>query len=472
MERHEPAPGLDRAPSPSDLSAALPADSAAVTTLLRETAALEAAGIVAHFYEVLSADAAAAAFLSHDVVQARLKPSLVHWLTDLMAEEPSGAGKASDAEKQRVIGEIHARIRLPAHLMLEGAMVLKAGFAAGLRRHSPDAATLAAALASMHARMDTALYQMVAAYVVSSSERAQAHEAFRLFAAGPESALDRESQRAALMEWLQGVLSALLDFGSELRLHPIRSSAFGLWVTHRAGVIFQGLPGLEALDASLTQIDRLILPQLGEARDEGGGRLTALVGRLNAVIDEIKFLLNDLFQIVAGNQEGRDPLTRTLNRRFLSAVLGRETAIAQRDDTRYALLMLDVDHFKQINDRWGHTAGDAVLRDVAEILLDGVRLSDFVFRYGGEEFLLVLIESGEEHARVVAERLRLALEAAPMRLPDGSSTHVTASIGLAVFDGHPDYAALIERADAALYVAKRAGRNRVQVAAAPAAEPG
>lgn len=468
MEQHESGPVGGRAISPPYLAAGAERESEVVRALLRETAVQEAADVVAHFYDVLTADADAAAFLSHEVVQARLTPSLQAWLISLMSAEDGAAG---EVDKQHVIGAIHARIRLPAHLMLQGAMVLKARFGAALSRRSPDAETCAEALAAMHARIDGAMCEMISAYVSGNADRAQAFEAFRLFAAGPESALDRETQRAALMEWMQGVLYALLGGDDDPPLQPIRTAPFGLWVTHRAGVIFQGLPGLDALGKALVQIDSLILPQLSAARQVGGSRVSAVAGQLRTVVDEVRFLLDDLFQVVVSNQEGRDPLTRTLNRRFLPAVLGREAAIARRDDLPFAVLMLDIDHFKAINDRWGHTAGDAVLRDVAELLLDGVRLSDFVFRYGGEEFLLVLPEADEDAAREAAERLLATLRITPLRLPDGSSTNVTASAGLALFDGHPDYATLIERADAALYDAKRAGRDRLAIAPPLAPQP-
>jgi diguanylate cyclase len=126
--------------------------------------------------------------------------------------------------------------------------------------------------------------------------------------------------------------------------------------------------------------------------------------------------------------------------------------------------MIDVDHFKQINDRWGHSAGDLVLRQVAEVILDTVRLSDFVFRYGGEEFLVALIETDAQQGFEVAERIRHQLAARELRLPNEAPFTVTASIGLAAYKGHPDYAYLVEAADRALYKAKEAGRNRTVIA--------
>lgn len=95
---------------------------------------------------------------------------------------------------------------------------------------------------------------------------------------------------------------------------------------------------------------------------------------------------------------GRDPLTRALNRRFLPAILGREVTFAKENGTALSVMLVDIDHFKAINDRHGHQVGDEVLRQVAQVIVGNVRATDFVFRYGGEEFLIVLVETGIEAA--------------------------------------------------------------------------
>jgi len=160
-----------------------------------------------------------------------------------------------------------------------------------------------------------------------------------------------------------------------------------------------------------------------------------------------------------------DPLTTLLNRRALTERLTREMERALRDDSSVALLLIDLDHFKRVNDTHGHLVGDAVLRDVAELLLAGARGSDFVGRFGGEEFLVVLPDTDDDGAAAFAERIRERVEA--HRFPDREgdpSLRMTTSIGVATFP-----AALIEsvedlfaRADAALYRAKADGRNRVR----------
>jgi diguanylate cyclase (GGDEF)-like protein len=165
-----------------------------------------------------------------------------------------------------------------------------------------------------------------------------------------------------------------------------------------------------------------------------------------------------------------DELTGLINHRRLHEVLGREVRRAERYGTSLALVMLDVDDFKHVNDRYGHQQGDRVLRAVADAVRDTVRDVDFVARYGGEELAVALPEMDAEGAADVGERIRRAIAAAVVPERDGTRLSVTASVGVAVLDpASPSRQDLIAAADAALYRAKRAGKNRVAVARLPQA---
>ena len=127
-----------------------------------------------------------------------------------------------------------------------------------------------------------------------------------------------------------------------------------------------------------------------------------------------------------------------------------------------ALLMIDLDHFKNINDKYGHDTGDAALQHAANVISGCIRAGDFIFRYGGEEFLLCLSEASTDTACRIAENIRSRLESSPLSVKNGGSLAVTASIGVSVYNGHPDYQYMITQADAALYKAKNEGRNCVR----------
>lgn len=159
-----------------------------------------------------------------------------------------------------------------------------------------------------------------------------------------------------------------------------------------------------------------------------------------------------------------DALTGLYNRRYLTAHLDGLFARAGETAKRPALLFLDIDRFKRVNDTYGHAVGDLVLRDVASRISRHLRGFDLVARYGGEEFVVVLPETTLPVALVVAERLRKTIAATPIPTDDpATSVSVTVSIGIAVTRGEDETpASLLQRADEALYAAKAAGRNCVQ----------
>ncbi|MDQ3279867.1 MAG: GGDEF domain-containing protein [Acidobacteriota bacterium] len=161
----------------------------------------------------------------------------------------------------------------------------------------------------------------------------------------------------------------------------------------------------------------------------------------------------------------KDALTGLYNRWFVMEKIDSEINRALRHGSPMSLLMLDIDHFKRINDTWGHTAGDQVLQAIGKLLRESCRVYDVPGRYGGEEFCIVLPETKPGNTNVVAERIRRKLEATTLSAGDASVV-VTASIGIAGMEEEPGEilspAALIERADRALYSAKSRGRNRVE----------
>jgi len=161
-----------------------------------------------------------------------------------------------------------------------------------------------------------------------------------------------------------------------------------------------------------------------------------------------------------------DPLTGLHNRRYLTQHIEADVALARRRRGDLGFLLIDVDHFKQVNDVHGHSAGDAVLVQMSERLREASRGSDHVVRWGGEEFLVVAREGSRAHVAELAERIRRAVADRPFLLPDGQQLAKTCSVGFACFPlsaAQPkalDWSAVVDVADGALYEAKRSGRNR------------
>lgn len=153
------------------------------------------------------------------------------------------------------------------------------------------------------------------------------------------------------------------------------------------------------------------------------------------------------------------PLTQLGNRALFDQTLRREMAVAERYQGTFALLMLDIDDFKNINDRAGHLAGDAILKEIGQILRQQQRHSDYAFRYAGDEFILLLSQSTSSGAYQVAERIRQQIEHHEF-IYHQKPISVTVSIGLAFFEPGDTYEALFQRMDNALYVAKSLGKNQ------------
>ncbi len=183
---------------------------------------------------------------------------------------------------------------------------------------------------------------------------------------------------------------------------------------------------------------------------------------LELLAKELGLLVKNVFLLEETRRlANSDALTGLQNRRRATERLEAEVARARRYGVPLSLALCDIDHFKQVNDRYGHNMGDEVLVRVAGALQEALRQVDLVGRWGGEEFLVLLPDTDPEGARIVGERLRTAVEALPPFL-DGPAT-VTCSIGVATFQSEDSGTVFVDRADQALYKAKKSGRNRIEL---------
>ncbi|OIR14705.1 diguanylate cyclase DosC [mine drainage metagenome] len=412
------------------------------------------------FYEHMLADKEAKPYISHDVVSQRLHASMQGWLRELFSlqqQDPKEIYKY-----QCHVGVVHARIQMPISLVLRGTRLLKQAITEYLVVTELDRAGLVQATRFVSEVMELSMSAMTDSYIVNVGKSVRTDESYRMFALGQNMLAERERQRAALSEWAQHILLHLL--GDEAAGVPeMRHSEFGLWLQHKASIIFHEAPELERIRACVERLERTLLPSLIEKRRSGGDARAAM-RQVEADIGEVKFLLTGLFDRFIEVESGRDSLTRLLNRRYLPTILMRELALARNSDVPFAILLLDIDHFKNINDTHGHDGGDLVLQQAADLVTSSVRVGDFIFRYGGEELLVVLVEIGREQALQVAETIRERFASEPLRVGDGKVTDVTVSIGVAAYNGHPDYERIVKDADDALYRAKNYGRNRCELA--------
>lgn len=429
--------------------------------VLAQVMARESTRLADRFYSYMMGHPQAKVFLSAEVVHQRLHASMAHWLQELFFH-PTG-DPTSIVAHQRFVGEVHARIQLPIHLVSRGARLIKHDVQVALTCEFDDAELLATTVAFVGRLIDLALELMSVSYERSSQREARTDEAYRLYSIGQNVGVERERQRAVLMEWAHELMMTLHRSSDAVVLPSLRQSEFGMWFNHKAVAMFEGDPEVGQILDIIERVDSTVLPLI-QPKGLQGGEHDDRVVELQFEIDNLKYLLNNLFERHQEAENGRDALTRLFNRRFLPAVVSREIGVSQKRGTGFALLLLDLDHFKWVNDEFGHEGGDLVLQQAATLLMSCVRNGDFAFRYGGEELLVMLVEVNSESAMRVAEQIRSKFESSPFAISQGRNVSVTASIGVALYNGHPDHQYLIKRADAAMYEAKQGGRNRTVLA--------
>jgi diguanylate cyclase (GGDEF)-like protein len=214
------------------------------------------------------------------------------------------------------------------------------------------------------------------------------------------------------------------------------------------------LPVLQS--GSVGSVVQLVFPEQEAQRVQESVPFLNVFLRESAPVIESKRLMDTLRE-----SNLTDPMTGLHNRRFLEEYIETLVASVQRKDMKLAILMLDLDYFKKVNDTHGHDAGDSVLKALAKILSGSVRASDLVIRYGGEEFLIILQDTTDDYGNTVAEKIRVAVESAKFSVP-GGTLKKTISVGVADFPTDSDtFWQALKYADVALYKAKNEGRNRV-----------
>lgn len=264
--------------------------------------------------------------------------------------------------------------------------------------------------------------------------------------------------KAVIHQDIDRALALTLSGIAAVTLLLILSAWYGAerLVLRRVGVLLdmtQRVRGGDLAARTGVKPTREELSQLGGALDEMAEQLQTREAKLRHLMEELR------------EQAATDALTGLYNRRYFWDLLEREVLATERNRRPFSVIMLDIDHFKEINDTWGHDAGDYVLKEIANMLRASVRGSDVAVRYGGEEFAMLLPEASAGAAAERAESLRRALEALVIRYGE-KNLSVTASFGVVEYDGSThDAAALVKAVDEALYAAKAGGRNRVVWAA-------
>lgn len=238
---------------------------------------------------------------------------------------------------------------------------------------------------------------------------------------------------------------------------------FGRWYDGEAGEFLRGNSAFEPLGEAHGEMHRRalgLLERVAAARAVPPRELD----EFNDSLDRMRAHIQSLRADLNGSLQNLDPLTGARNRTTLISDLREQHALVSRAIAECTLAMIDLDHFKDVNDRYGHTTGDAVLSATVSCIHSHLRPYDLLYRYGGEEFLLCMPHTNLASAGEVAERLRAAIAAEPFRaVAAGTTFSVTASFGLAALSEQHSVLESLDRADRAMYEAKRAGRDTVRM---------
>ena len=425
------------------------------------------------FYERMLSDPDMLRFLDHEIVNRRLHASMVRWLGLLF--DPA-ASIPDTLEMQRRTGEVHARIGIPHAAVARGARELKRAIGQQLLGDPQAAGHAGQAVQYVYELIDLALDAMGESAVSNATRLLRSEESYRMFFLTQDLRAERERQKSQLLEWAHQILvhnywDVVHDDAGAAGATGHQVSQFKLWVEHKAAMMFEGVPELALLRACIASTESGLLPRLKEA-SANHANAKGIVTELHAAVDHMKGLLGAMFDRLTAMEDGRDNLTRLLNRRYLPAIAKREIDLAQSQSQPFAMLAIAIDSYAEIRHGLGAEVSDAIVAQVADRLSESVRASDFVFRVGDSQFLVLIVEAGASVTATVAEELRERVARMPVRTASGIAPDITVSIGLAVFDGHPDYQRLLERAELALREAQTAGRNQVQHAAPGLAEAG
>jgi diguanylate cyclase len=418
--------------------------------------------IAVFFYRQLLNNQMAIRFLNHDVVKNRLRTTLAKWILDSLTYQATSEDLNKCYLYQREIGKIHARIDLPMSLVDHGMGLVKYQIAEILKESDLPRDELADAIILVTQILDLALAVIDESYEHDLMINEKNAESLKMHVSSQNLAFDYAKLCTSLSEWMRNLLLLIAQNKYDASMQgTIRRSNFGLWVSHKAHLFLSGRKELSSLVLQLDNIDedmRLLAIHLLE---DNTTSVEETLGHLNEHISTTIWILNCLAKDTIEEENGRDPLTHLFNRRYLETVMRHETRYSLENGILFGCMMIDIDFFKHVNDTYGHDNGDRVLLQLAEILAQQVRAGDFVFRLGGEEFLIILADVQTSAIQAVAEKIRAVVETFKFRLSDNAVIALTISIGTAIHDGHPDFKNTIKMADGALYEAKESGRNKV-----------
>jgi len=417
--------------------------------------------IVERFYQQLVANAKSSEFLTHEEIETRLKGSFRGWLEYTFDRDRVLADPQRFHQYQDNIGRVHSRVDISLHLINYAKVVLKRCLFELDLSNTSNATEAACYISDV---IDYSVDTFNQSYLKEVIDTTRHMQSLRVVASGHQLALDFERAKGEVAAWARDTVWNVSQ-GASTKHKTVGDLNIYHWLKHKGSFTFANEDASQTLLAAcenLLKVEAAVDNQLTKADSiSRKSTLNELIAEVMQISDRICEKLDEAIHVILEAEERRDALTKALSRRYLLAVAQREVVFAKHSSTPFCVLMIDIDDFKAINDQHGHRTGDEVLEKIAYTLIERVRPGDYIFRYGGEEFLAIISETELEVAAHVAEDIRRQIEAQECTASDAERINVTVSIGVAEYDFHPDFMRTVEAADQRLYQAKRTGKNRV-----------
>ncbi len=400
-------------------------------------------------------------FLNHQVVSERLHRSMTKWIETLFL--PSDERSVVEHMKwQQVVGDVHARINIPMRLVNHGIRLLKGEIAALITQANMDSLQKYQGLILVNDLLDFSSSLINESYILHRIHNENDSQALKIHLMSFSLVVELERLRSSLFDWLRRTVTDVYEkYPAE---KPTLSSAyntdFGLWAVYKAELLFADRPEwVEKIKAQLNKMQENIEKINHLSEKDSKAEFSMAIEYLNESISNAAWLLGDLSAQAFEMEVGKDTLTHLFNRRFLPSVMQNIIRAAKSSSSSFSVLSCDLDGFKHINDQYGHDAGDKTLIAFGNLLVSAVRATDYVFRMGGDEFLLVLAGADTEISVMIAKKILGQLNLSPIKIDENISLSLSTSIGIVEYDGHPDYERILKDADNALYQAKNNGKN-------------
>ncbi|WP_178860729.1 GGDEF domain-containing protein [Thiomicrorhabdus cannonii] len=410
------------------------------------------------FYEVLLNDPASKRFLTNELVENQLKGDLQRWLATTLSAKQDEEAVLKIVNIQRHVGEVHTRIDVPMSLVNSAMSVIKQVLFNDIQDNQAIGCHEKTELVILlNTLLDSSLSLINESYLEGRVNNERTAQEYRNRSTAHEIAIEVERIRGALFGWMTQFMADLLS-GTQQRLINIHHQEFALWIRHKLGFVCMDDRVVNKIKHNLDEL-QTSLDALYHHPDQ---QREERVQKISALTNECGWLLGQIADHNIENATREDALTSLIERRFMPPILQSETQLAIKTNTPYSIMMIDIDNFKKVNDIHGHQAGDAVLSSIGRTLKRSLRVTDYAFRYGGEEFMILMPETALKNAERAAEKLLDKIRQTDIKIDNGRLLKVTASIGLAAFDGHPDYEQIIKHADEKLYEAKHNGKDRYE----------